>query len=319
MGKTTKKKHRPDNFLPAAISSVGKKRRKDEPFSLFGQPAAKFKVTKKPRAHQQPTSEKQGEMSDEDGFDAAQDARDESDDEVEEEEEEQVPLCTFYRKGTCRNGEDCPFRHEGPVRGQEDDDATAAVPQKMLNGVTATDLVVGTGAEARKGLQVRVKYLGRLATKEGEPEGQAFDSTIVGQPDFAFVVGDKTREAGTVVKGMDIGVVGMREGGKRRIFVPANMAFSCFGSNTGVVGGYTTRRRVPPDTDVMYELTLNTVQAAPKPKAEKAGAKGPTPAERMANPSGVRFVKNPKKDHYRSRKIVWENGIATKAPKSDGK
>ena len=65
-------------------------------------------------------------------------------------------------------------------------------------------------------------------------------------------------------------------------------------------------------------------------KKEKQGgkAKGPSSAEDaqaevsrgfVVNPSGVRFVKNPAKDNYRSRKIVWVDGIATKAPKSAGK
>jgi len=81
---------------------------------------------------------------------------------------------------------------------------------------------------------------------------------------------------------------------------------------------------------VVYEVTLNKVEAAPKPKKEKQGgkAKGPSSAEDaqaevsrgfVVNPSGVRFVKNPAKDNYRSRKIVWVDGIATKAPKSAGK
>ena len=45
-----------------------------------------------------------------------------------------------------------------------------------------------------------------------------FDSTVSGAP-FKFTLGKKE-----VISGWDVGVAGMKVGGKRRLTIPANMA-----------------------------------------------------------------------------------------------
>src|SRR2546429_8381994 len=71
------------------------------------------------------------------------------------------------------------------------------------------DLVVGTGAEAKKGQTVSVHYTGWLT------DGKKFDSSKDrGQP-FSFALG-----RGQVIQGWDEGVAGMKGGGGRETTIP---------------------------------------------------------------------------------------------------
>ena len=77
-----------------------------------------------------------------------------------------------------------------------------------------TDLVEGTGIAAVKGALIFCHYTGWLE------DGTKFDSSFDhGQP-FRFVIG-----SGRVIKGWDQGLMGMKEGGKRRLFVPSHLAY----------------------------------------------------------------------------------------------
>lgn len=77
-----------------------------------------------------------------------------------------------------------------------------------------TDHTIGTGRETVRGALCLAHYDGYL------DDGTLFDSSHNrGQP-FQFVFG-----TGRVIKGWDLGLVGMREGGKRELFVPAHLAY----------------------------------------------------------------------------------------------
>ncbi len=88
--------------------------------------------------------------------------------------------------------------------------ATPATAQYL----ESTDLVVGTGAEAKPGQRVTVHYTGWLTS------GKEFDSSKGRNEPFAFTLG-----AGQVIKGWDQGVVGMKEGGVRRLTIPPELAY----------------------------------------------------------------------------------------------
>ena len=83
----------------------------------------------------------------------------------------------------------------------------------MTEPLQITDIVVGDGAEAKKGARITVHYTGKLT------DGTVFDSSIPrGQP-FDFTLG-----AGQVIRGWDEGFAGVKVGGKlvlstRKIFV----------------------------------------------------------------------------------------------------
>jgi FKBP-type peptidyl-prolyl cis-trans isomerase FkpA len=99
---------------------------------------------------------------------------------------------------------------------------------------SATDLTVGTGAEATAGKTVRVYYTGWLySTTASDNKGGVFESNITGIG-FSFIVG-----AGTVIKGWDQGVVGMRTGGKRRLVLPPELAYGSQGSGATIPGNAT--------------------------------------------------------------------------------
>eukprot|EP00658_Telonema_sp_P-2_P029479 TRINITY_DN2241_c0_g1_i2.p1 TRINITY_DN2241_c0_g1~~TRINITY_DN2241_c0_g1_i2.p1 ORF type:complete len:332 (-),score=95.12 TRINITY_DN2241_c0_g1_i2:37-957(-) len=209
-------------------------------------------------------------------------------------------VCSFYKRGKCRNGERCKFEHvdrEEPAP----EEAGPAAEVKMVNGVTAQDLTMGMGDGARKGDLVHLKYLGRIVGQK-----QPFDGTLQGDAPLSFVVGDKSRPAGKVLRGVDIGVVGMRVGGKRKLTIPSTMAYGDAGSNTGVIGNYSTKRRVPGCVDIEMELVLVTISDAPaQPEPEtkesgmqQGGEEKDDVDEIEAATGGAQFVKNEAKTVY---------------------
>jgi FKBP-type peptidyl-prolyl cis-trans isomerase len=77
-----------------------------------------------------------------------------------------------------------------------------------------TDTVEGQGKEVVKGALVIVNYEGFLEN------GTKFDSSFDRNKPFQFVIG-----SGRVIKGWDMGVMGMKVGGKRSLFVPAHLGY----------------------------------------------------------------------------------------------
>jgi len=101
------------------------------------------------------------------------------------------------------------------------------------------DLVVGTGATAASGNTVSVHYLGTLTN------GQKFDSSYDrGQP-FVFRLG-----VGQVIPGFDQGIVGMKEGGKRRLTIPPSLAYGSTGNGP-----------IPPNATIVFEVELVSIVA----------------------------------------------------------
>ncbi len=101
-------------------------------------------------------------------------------------------------------------------------------------GLKIRDLVVGTGSEAKRGKRASVRYAGWLE------DGTLFD-TNRSKDLLVFEVG-----AGRVVKGWDLGVVGMKVGGTRQLLIPAKLAYG----KRGVPG------RIPPDAALLFEISL---------------------------------------------------------------
>ncbi len=77
-----------------------------------------------------------------------------------------------------------------------------------------TDTLLGEGREVEKGALLIVQYEGFLE------DGTRFDSSLERGKPFQFVFG-----TGRVIKGWDQGLVGMREGGKRTLHIPSQMAY----------------------------------------------------------------------------------------------
>lgn len=101
-------------------------------------------------------------------------------------------------------------------------------------GLYYSDLVVGTGKEATGGKRITVHYTGWLES------GSKFDSSIGRRP-YSFVLGN-----GDVIRGWDIGVEGMKVGGKRQLHIPASLAYGMNGRPPVI----------PPDAKLIFEIEL---------------------------------------------------------------
>jgi FKBP-type peptidyl-prolyl cis-trans isomerase FkpA len=103
------------------------------------------------------------------------------------------------------------------------------------SGLKYEDLVEGTGAAAKSGDNVSVHYTGWLT------DGTKFDSSLDRRSPFGFSLG-----AGRVIKGWDEGVAGMKVGGKRKLHIPADLAYGSRGA-----GGV-----IPPNSELVFEVEL---------------------------------------------------------------
>ncbi len=108
-----------------------------------------------------------------------------------------------------------------------------------LQDLKIVDVKVGTGAEAQPGNLVRVHYTGWLE------DGTKFDSSLDRNEPFEFPLGQ-----GMVIQGWDRGVAGMKVGGVRRLFIPAQYGYGSRGA-----GGV-----IPPNATLIFEVQLLGVQ-----------------------------------------------------------
>ena len=105
---------------------------------------------------------------------------------------------------------------------------------ELKKGLKIRDLVVGTGAEAKRGKRASVRYAGWLE------DGTVFD-TNRSRALWIFEVG-----GGQAIKGWDLGVVGMKTGGTRQLLIPAKLAYG----KRGIPG------RIPRDATLLFEIDL---------------------------------------------------------------
>jgi FKBP-type peptidyl-prolyl cis-trans isomerase len=96
-----------------------------------------------------------------------------------------------------------------------------------IQGVQVEELEVGTGALAEQGKKVRVFYVGKLKST-----GKVFDAST--KTPFSFKLGK-----GEVIRGWDIGVSGMRVGGRRRLTIPPEKAYGKSGAPPAIPGNAT--------------------------------------------------------------------------------
>jgi FKBP-type peptidyl-prolyl cis-trans isomerase len=111
--------------------------------------------------------------------------------------------------------------------------------QKTASGLQFDDVVVGTGAIAKAGVDVSVHYTGWL-WKDGA-KGAKFDSSKDRNEPFEFSLG-----ARQVIAGWDEGVQGMKVGGKRTLVIPPQLGYGARGA-----GGV-----IPPNATLLFEVEL---------------------------------------------------------------
>uniref|UniRef100_T1JKR5 peptidylprolyl isomerase n=1 Tax=Strigamia maritima TaxID=126957 RepID=T1JKR5_STRMM len=91
--------------------------------------------------------------------------------------------------------------------------ATPKSVRKIAGGISVEDSVVGNGPVAKRGKFVQIGYVGKLLNNT------VFDKSKKSNP-LGFRLG-----SGEVIKGMDLGVEGMKVGGKRKLVIPAHQAY----------------------------------------------------------------------------------------------
>ncbi len=101
-----------------------------------------------------------------------------------------------------------------------------------------TDLEEGASLEAQPGDKLTVHYIGQLTN------GKIFDSSLDRGLAFSFNLG-----SGSVIKGWDLGLIGMKVGGIRRLEIPAELAYG--NRSIGII---------PPNSDLIFEVKLLEVR-----------------------------------------------------------
>jgi FKBP-type peptidyl-prolyl cis-trans isomerase len=113
---------------------------------------------------------------------------------------------------------------------------TGAPPTKLV----VQDLIVGTGAAAKSGDQLSVQYVGVLFK-----DGKEFDSSWAnGKKPFQFALG-----GGQVIQGWDQGLAGMKVGGRRKLIIPASLAYGAQGSPP----------KIGPNAALIFDIDLEKI------------------------------------------------------------
>ena len=110
----------------------------------------------------------------------------------------------------------------------------------MENGLIIENQVIGEGAEAQDYNKIVVNYTGTLE------DGSVFDSSLnPGRGPFTFTLG-----VGSVIKGWDLGVKGMKVGGKRKLTIPSGLGYGDKGAGN----------LIPPGSTLIFEVELLEVE-----------------------------------------------------------
>lgn len=147
----------------------------------------------------------------------------------------------------------------GCTKSADKKDAAQKVPE--VKDLLMQELTPGSGAEAKDGDVIKVNYRGTFL------DGKEFDSSYSRNQPFEFTLGAKQ-----VIEGWDIGVRGMKVGGKRVLLVPPKMAYGDKGA-----GGI-----IPPNTPLKFEVELLEIVKSNKKdskKETKKAAKKDSPKE----------------------------------------
>jgi len=120
------------------------------------------------------------------------------------------------------------------------EESSGKTPKRTLKGgVQVEDVKEGTGPECKSGNMVGMYYEGRLKSNN-----KRFDGLKEGKP-FKFKLG-----SGQVIKGWDVGVLGMKVGGKRKLTIPPKLGYGASGAPPDI----------PPNSTLVFEIECKFVK-----------------------------------------------------------
>ena len=105
---------------------------------------------------------------------------------------------------------------------------------RVVEGISIVDVEVGSGEEASSGSRIRVHYVGKL-----KANNKVFDAST--KKPFAFRLG-----RGEVIRGWDVGLQGMRVGGRRTLSIPPEKAYGRQGAPP----------KIPGNSWLVFDVTL---------------------------------------------------------------
>jgi FKBP-type peptidyl-prolyl cis-trans isomerase len=113
---------------------------------------------------------------------------------------------------------------------------TKGIDQEILNQLIIEDLQLGQDDKVVTiGDNVTIHYEGKLE------DGTIFDSSMIRGVPFQARIG-----VGELIKGWDIGILGLKVGGRRKLVIPYQLAY---GPN-GIPG------MIPPKSTLIFEVEL---------------------------------------------------------------
>ena len=114
---------------------------------------------------------------------------------------------------------------------------------KTTSGLEYEIIQEGTGDSPKPGSMVTVHYTGWL-NKDGQPSGQPFDSSHNRRQPFTFQIGVRM-----VIEGWDEGVMTMKVGEKRRLYIPAKLGYGARGAGNVI----------PANADLIFDVELISI------------------------------------------------------------
>jgi peptidylprolyl isomerase len=121
------------------------------------------------------------------------------------------------------------------IENQVVDAGESLKPKSQVNDLIIEDLVVGTGELLKQKDKIVIHYKGMLL------DGTVFDSSYDRDEALECKIG-----VGKLIRGWDVGCIGMQVGGKRKLTIPYMQAYGELGYPP----------IIPPCADLVFELEL---------------------------------------------------------------
>lgn len=115
---------------------------------------------------------------------------------------------------------------------------TQTTNTKTHSSLKTEDITIGKGPAVKSGDTIVIDYKGTLT------DGTKFDSSYDRGTPFETQIG-----VGRVIKGWDMGVVGMKVGGKRKLTIPPALGY-----------GDQEQGSIPPNSTLIFEVELREIK-----------------------------------------------------------